>query len=90
MIFEAFFTLINVILQAVLGVLPDLPAISSDISNAGDWLIDVVSSVVFVPFYILGTGFTLAMFGALVLLLSFDYIYHFVMWVVRKLPIGAS
>jgi len=90
MIFEALFTLVNLILQAVLGVLPDLPAISSDITDAGDWLIDTTARVVFVPFHLLGVGFTLAMFSAIVALLSFDYLYHFVMWVVRKLPIGAN
>jgi len=90
MIFEALFTLISVLLQSVLGILPDLPAVSTSISDAGDWIIDIVGSVMFVPFHLLGVSFTLAMFGALVLLIAFDQIYHTVMWILRKLPIGVN
>ena len=76
MIIEAFLTAVTVVLKAIFGILPSLPPIA-------------LAGATFLFYYILGAFFYPVLLMA-VALLGFEHIYHFVMWVIKKLPIGVK
>lgn len=76
-------------LKAVLGVLPSLPAMPTAVVTAGDWALSVVGSGVFFLKYVYGSELLLAMLAVIVVLFNFEHIYHLVIWIWRKLPLGS-
>jgi len=74
------------LVNVILGVMPTLPAIPSTISDGGAWVITAISGVVGILNYIYSPTLLAAVVGVIVLLLSFDTIYHTAMWVIRKIP----
>lgn len=89
MIIEAFLTAVTTVLKAIFGILPSLPPIAPVISDAAEWIITTLAGATFLFYYILGAFFYPVLLMT-VALLSFEHIYHFVMWVIKKLPIGVK
>lgn len=90
MILNVFFGAISALIQTVFGILPDLPDMPTGITNA----LDVASDVVvfgtrFLAYYIGGT-FLLILIPILIIYANFNWIYHLVMWIIKKLPIGVK
>ncbi|MFZ2836169.1 MAG: hypothetical protein WAZ21_02520 [Candidatus Saccharimonadales bacterium] len=76
-------------LKTVFGILPSLPPLDPLIASAAEWVITTLEGATFIFYYIFGALF----YPILVLtiaLLGFEHIYHFVMWVIKKLPIGVK
>lgn len=90
MIFNVFFELVNTLLQAVLGILPNLP----DLPTAFTDVMAIFLGYIRVGFrfivYFAGGDFVKVIFPLLAFLLNFRWIYHLTMWVIKKLPIGAQ
>ena len=90
MIFNIFFGAISTLIQTVFGVLPDLPDMPVGITNALDMIPDMIRfGSRFLSYYI-GSTFLLVMIPILVVLVNFNWIYHLVFWIIKKLPIGVK
>jgi len=90
MIFNVFFAAIAVLITTVFGILPDLPPMPVGITN----VLDVVPEMIhfasrFFSFFIGGT-FLLILIPILVIFANFNWIYHLVLWIIKKLPIGVK
>lgn len=90
MIFNVFFAAISVLIQTVFGILPDLPAMPTGITNALDLVVDIVVFGTRYLRYYLGSTFFLVLVPVLVIYANFNWIYHLVMWILKKLPIGVK
>lgn len=91
MIFNVIFELVETLLTTVLGILPSLPEMPAGIVTVADTLNQyLVWGVRYVIVYFLGGTFVALILPLIVVLVNFTWIYHSVMWVIKKLPIGAK
>lgn len=86
MIFEGFCSLVSVLLQFIFTLLPDLP--SFDVS-----LLDSLTKYVNLIFNNLGLlGFFVdinaikPLVPLVILVINFERIYHFIIWLINKIP----
>lgn len=90
MIVAALINLITALLKIVLNLLPNLPDLPQSISTS----IDNVTNVIFSNANLLGLFVRIDTIKTLVPLLivvvNFEHIYHFSMWIVKKLPISIN
>lgn len=78
------------ILKAILSVIPSLPPLPQFISTAIDWLASLMGNVVGLFSYIYTPVIFIFAITAVMVTLNMKNIYHFIMFIVRKLPIGSS
>lgn len=74
------------ILQTILGVLPTVPAVPSAVVSGGDWVVSTIASVISVLRMVYGGPLLDAIVIVIVALFNFEWIYHTVLWIVRKIP----
>jgi hypothetical protein len=90
MIIDTLLNVIQTFVTVVFGILPSLPPMPAGITSVCDYIIGLVQTASYVFSYIYGDVFLAAIVLALIALLSFEQIYHFTMWIIRKLPINVS
>lgn len=87
MIIEFLLSVLVGFIKLVLGILPNVPATPDAVLNGGNFITSTISSVISVLSMLL----TPVLLGACVVIilgmLNFTWIYHSVMWVIRKLPV---
>lgn len=87
MIVSAVLGLCEMLLTIIFGLLPDIPNFDS---NVLDSLNDFIN-LIFDNLDLLGFFIDIELIGALIpwliIILNFEHIYDFVMWIVRKIPI---
>ena len=90
MIIELIVNLLTGALEAILFLLPDLPALPQSILTS----IDNVTSTIFANVNLLGLFVRIdtikTLVPLLIVVLNFEHIYHFSMWIVRKLPLSTN
>ena len=90
MIVEAIINLITLLLKTVLGVLPDIPDFPQSLLTS----IDNVATTIFGNLNLLGLFVRIDTIKILVPLVivavNFEHIYHFAMWLIKKLPISTE
>lgn len=86
MIVELALTVVATILKVVL-FLPSLPDMPEVLSNAGDWFLSSVQSSVGIIKYIVFPEFFNAIMFLLIAYILFEQIYHFVIWLIRRVAI---
>ena len=90
MIVAALINLITALLKIVLNLLPDLPDLPQSISTS----IDNVTNVIFSNVNLLGLFVRIdtikTLVPLLILVVNFEHIYHFSMWIIKKLPISIN
>lgn len=88
MIIKAIFDLILGLLKLVFGLLPNVPQFPQDILNS----LNIVFDTIFNNLDLLGLFVRIDTIKTLVPLLivaiNFEHIYHFVMWIVKKIPLS--
>lgn len=90
MIFNVFFAAVSVLIQTVFGILPDLPDMPVGITNALEIASDVVIfGTRFISYYV-GGAFLSILIPILIIFANFNWIYHLVLWIIKKLPIGVK
>jgi hypothetical protein len=72
--------------KVVLGILPNVPATPSAIVDGGNWVTSTIGGVISVLSMLLTPALLAAVVLVIVGLINFQWIYHTVMWVVRKIP----
>jgi len=68
----------------LLGLLPDIPDIPSEVEAGISTFIDLIGQTVGVIAYIYTPTILLLVFGILIAIINFDAIYKFVLWVLHK------
>lgn len=86
MIVEFLLSAIMGVVTVVMNLIPDLPAMPSELVSAGGWLVSQVASVSGFLAWFYGQGLYIAMITVLIALLNFEFLYHATLWVLRKLP----
>jgi len=78
---------ILVTIQSIFSVLPTIPATPTALSDGGQWIIDQIVLLTSVLRMFLGTTLFTAIIVVLIAIFTFEWIYHTVMWIVRKIPV---
>ncbi len=88
MILKAIFDAILTLLKLIFGILPSIPDLPDSILNS----LETVFSTIFDNLDLLGLFVRIDTIKTLVPLLiiaiNFEHIYHFTMWIVKKLPLS--
>lgn len=74
------------LVTTLFSVLPTLAATPEAVITGGQWVIDTIYGVVSMFRMIYGSALMTAIVVVIVGLFSFEWIYHTVMWIVRKIP----
>lgn len=86
MIIEKLYYILSGTVMALFDLLPSVPAVPEAVSSGGDWVINAISSA---------SGLLTALFTAPLLaaavfimigILTFEQVYHTVLWVAKKIP----
>ena len=90
MILELIITAITAVLKIILGILPNIPQLPESITGS----IDRVMTVIFENVGLLGIFVRISTIKILVplviIVVNFEHIYHFVMWIIKKLPLSIN
>lgn len=90
MIIEVIINLVTILLKFIFDLLPDVPDFPQSLLSS----IDNVTSVVFNNLSLLGLFVRIDTIKILVplviIVVNFEHIYHFAMWVIKKLPISTE
>lgn len=90
MIIKAIFDLILLLLTNVFGILPDIPALPSSLLNS----LNTVFTTIFDNVDLLGLFVRIdtikVLVPLLIIVINFEHIYHFVMWIVKKIPLSIN
>lgn len=90
MIIQFLFNIILTLLKTIFSILPDLPQLPSALLAS----VNTVMTVIFDNIKLLGFFFPIStikiMVPLVLVVINFDKIYHFTLWVVKKLPIGVK
>jgi len=90
-IFQFILDTILTVIKGVFYILPTVPATPSAISTAGTWVTDQISGAMAVLNMVYGATLLAAIMVVIIAMFTFEWIYHTIMWIVRKLPmIGVS
>lgn len=77
--------LVNIVM-AFFSILPNVPATPADIISGGDWVIQqIVGTIAFIR-TIYGNALLVAIVVVMAALVTFPWIYHSVMWILKKIP----
>lgn len=90
MIIEAIINLVTILLKFIFDLLPNVPDFPDGLLSS----IDNVTSVIFDNLNLLGLFVRIdtikILVPLLIVVINFEYIYHFAMWVIKKLPISTE
>lgn len=90
MILELIMNAVLFLLKSVFGLLPNIPQLSTSLTQS----IDKVFNVIFDNVGLLGLFVRISTIKWLVPLVivvyNFEHIYHFVMWVIKKIPLSIN
>lgn len=90
MIIKALIEIVFGIIKTIFALLPNLPSLPNSISNS----INNVFTIIFNNMGLIGIFVRVStikiMVPLVIAVLSFKHIYHFVMWIIRKIPLSIS
>lgn len=86
MIINILITFFFTVQTAFMDLFPSIPAIDSEISDGGDFVLDVINDVAGVLTLIYSHGLLQAIFAITIIIVAFEPIYHTTMWVLKKIP----
>jgi hypothetical protein len=75
------------VIEGIFGILPSLPATPSSVVSAGSWVTDTITSVIAVFNMVYGSALMAAIMVVILGLLNFTWVYHTLMWIIRKIPV---
>lgn len=85
MITEAIMNGFQASVNIILAMLPPIPAMPSGVQSALDYIVDVIGQVVGVISYLYTPVVFVFVITAILAILSFDFIYKFVLWILHKI-----
>lgn len=87
MIINFLVNILTSLIKTIFGILPDLPATPTAITDGGQWIIDQIVGVISILTTILTPQLVAAVVIVLIAELTFQNIYHGVMFILRKIPV---
>ncbi len=90
MILEFIIGFIIDLVNFLLSLLPDLPGFDSTILNSLNTFINMIFNNLGLLGFFIHISTIKTLIPLVILVVNFDKIYHFAMWVIRKLPINIS
>lgn len=78
------------ILKAIFIIIPDLPPMPGFIVESLTYLTNMIFDGVGLLGFFIDLNFVKLLIPLLILVINFDRIYRFVMWIIRKLPLNIS
>lgn len=88
MILKAIFDLILFLLKTIFGILPNIPQLPDSLLSS----LNTVFSTIFNNLDLLGIFVRIdtikILVPLLIIVVNFEHIYHFTMWIVKKLPLS--
>lgn len=89
MILEIILNLIKGLFIFVFGLLPDLPDVPDSIQNVvSDYFNLITENLSFISFF-LDVNYTKILISILLILISFELYYKFILWIYHKIPISS-
>jgi len=85
MITEAILNGFYSVITFLLGLLPDIPQLSEDITNGLTTIIDIIGETVGAVAYLYTPPVLIAVFTIIIVIINFEIIYKFGLWVYHKL-----
>ena len=90
MIWISLLGLIFFIINVIFGIFPNIPPVPEEFSSAVSNFFDLIfSNSGFVGFFLPMNLVKIAI-PIVIVLVNFKYVYHIIMWIVRKLPISTD
>lgn len=86
MIVKWFLDAIYLLVTTVLGVIPNLPAMDSNITNSLNYASTVLTNGVGFVKYFYGGAFFNVIIGIGILLINFDVLWNTAFFIIRKIP----
>ncbi len=86
MIIEALLNLIMLLLKGVFALLPDLPQLPDTLIGYVNTALDYVFNNVGLLNFFISVDMIKILVPLLLLVINFEHIYDFIMWVIKKLP----
>ncbi len=90
MVVEFLMNMIIGVIRFIFGVIPNLPAMPTFLTDGVTWVTTAISSVLGLFSYIYTPALFIFIITAVFVTLNLKNIYHLVMFVARKLPIGTK
>jgi len=90
MVIQFLLDMIVALFVGIFNLIPALPAMPTEITGAGTWIVDQFEAVNGVIRMFYGDLMFTAVITCVVLLWQFENVYHLTMWVIRKLPISST
>lgn len=88
MILELIISAITLVLKTVLGILPNIPPLPNSLSTS----LNNVFTTIFNNVNLLGLFVRISTIKLLVplviIVVNFEHLYHFIMWIIKKLPLS--
>lgn len=90
MIVEFFLTVLMSFVTFIFDVIPDVPAMPTELATAGDWVENSIADVAGLFSWAYGTALFVAMIAMVIVILNFEHLYYATLWVLRKLPFNSN
>ena len=88
MIVEAILNLVMVLLKGLFALLPDSPQLPDTLINYVDTALDYIFNNTGLLNFFVSVDMIKVLVPVLVVVINFDHIYEFIMWVIKKLPLS--
>lgn len=88
MIIKAIFNLILTLLKTVFSFLPDIPQFPSNILSSLNTVFDTIFNNLDLLGLFVRIDTIKVLVPLLIIAINFEHIYHFTMWIVKKLPLS--
>ena len=88
MIIEVIFNLIKTLLTTVLGLLPNVPQLPDSFSTSISNVITVIFDNLDLISIFVRVSTIKILVPLIIVVVNFEHIYHFVMWIVKKIPLS--
>ncbi len=88
MILEAILNLIKILLKGVFALLPDLPQLPEELIGYINSALDYIFNNTGLLNFFVSVDMIKVLVPLLILVINFEHIYEFTMWVIKKLPLS--
>lgn len=90
MIIKAIFDLVLGLLKLVFGILPNIPDLPDNINNSLNTVFDTIFNNLDLLGLFVRIDTIKTLVPLLIIVINFEHVYHFTMWIIKKLPLGIN
>lgn len=88
MIIELLFNFIKTILDFLFNLLPNIPIFPINLTNSLDSYLDLIFSNLSLLGFFVDIALIKVLVPLVIIVINFEYIYHFAIFVIKKLPLN--